>query len=190
MAVPVGKPNVQNLLIGAGVILLIIAGFFYFRSQNTSQESSLSPEEIIVQEEGAVKKTGEMVESLTEEELEALKQETESVLSSAGESTTLNSTGKISASGQAKRAYSDGKFYFQINASGLILPEKGYYYEGWLKKDEEFLSVGRLEVSANGEASLFYTVSNDKSDYNKVNVSLEPENSDPSPAEVVLEGEF
>src|SRR4030042_2379875 len=98
MAVPVGKPNVQNLLIGAGVILLVIAGFFYFRSRDVAEPTTLSPEEIIVQEEGAVKRTGELVEALSEEEVKVLKQETESVLSSAGETTALKTVAEIRAS--------------------------------------------------------------------------------------------
>jgi len=60
----------------------------------------------------------------------------------------------------------------------------------WLNKDDDYFPVGRLEVDNQGQAELYYTASVDKPGYNKVLVTLEPEDDNPAPAEHVLEGEF
>ncbi|MFC1711083.1 anti-sigma factor [Patescibacteria group bacterium] len=191
MAEQISKPNVQNLLIGAGVILLVIAGFFYFRSKGANDEkTSLNPEEIIVQEEGIVKRTGDIIQPLTEEERKQLQEEVDGVLSASGDMLTLMDSSAGGASGEAKRAFSDGKFYFKLTASGLSSVEKGYYYESWLEKDEKNISTGRVEVDSMGNGELYYTVSVDRSEYPKVFVSIEPEDGNPAPADKILEGEF
>lgn len=57
MAKDTNEVKIQNLVIGLGVILLIIAGVFYFRSKNSQEMTpSPTPEEILVQQEGTVKK--------------------------------------------------------------------------------------------------------------------------------------
>ena len=184
------KFNIQNLLIGAGVILVIVAGFYYFKSQNKEEETVPPAEEIIVQEEGLVKKTGEIVEPLTEDELTALKEEVNNVLSSAGESISLSDLVSSGMTATAKRAFSDGKFYYQIEAIGLKPVEKGYYYESWLQKDGENLSTGRVSVDETGKGSVFYTASVDRSEYTRALISLEPEDGNPEPAGLLLEGSF
>lgn len=185
------KFDLQNILIGAGVIFLIIAGYFYNRSKgNQGEVSNLPIEEVIVQEEGTVKKTGEVVQPLTDEELEQLKEEVDGVLLTGGETVELQDVAGLGAAGQAKRAFSDGKYYFKVTALGFGLAEKGYYYEAWLKKDDDYFSTGRLTVDVSGEGYLYYTASADKSEYSKAVVTLEPEDGNPEPASPILEGSF
>jgi len=185
------EPKMQNLLIGLGVILIVIAGIFYFKSKNTV-EPTPSPlaEEVLVQEEGAVKKTGEVVQPLSDEEIVKMREEVDSVLSSAGEAVSFKNVAGTAAWGEAKRAFSDGKFYHRLTVTGLTLPGKGYYYEGWLGKEDSYFSTGRLEVNVNGQGVLYYTTSVDKSSDNQVLLTLEPEDGNPLPATHVLEGQF
>jgi len=187
----VQKPNlIRNLFLSAGVILLIIAANSYFKNKKTEKvESFLTPEEIILQEEGAVRKTGEEEEILSEEEIKQIREEVNGVLSAGGEIISLNDTVDIGSEGEVKTAFSDGKFYCKITASGLRIAEKGYYYEGWLK-NEDNLSIGRMEVNLFGEGVLYYTASIDRSDYDQVMITLEPEDGDEEPAIKILEGNF
>ena len=186
----VQRPNlVRNLLLAMGIILLVIAGSSYFKNRKVEPEPTSLPEEIIVQEEGAVKKTDEGEQVLSEEEVRQLREEVDGVLSAGGKTASLNDIVDTGARGEAKTAFSDGKFYCKMTASGLKAVEKGYYYEGWLK-NEDNLSIGRMEVNLFGEGVLYYTASIDRSDYGKVVLTLEPEDGDPEPGKAVLEGSF
>ncbi len=91
---------------------------------------------------------------------------------------------------RAKRAFSNGKFFYKLTAAGLKLVDKGFYYEGWLEKDGNNLSVGRLELDTAGNGVLYYTASQDRSDYNRTVITLEPEDGNPEPATPILEGNF
>jgi len=77
-----------------------------------------------------------------------------------------------------------------MTASHLNAVDKGYYYEGWLQKDGENMSIGRMEVNGYGEGMLYYTASVDRLDYNQVALTLEPEDGNPVPATYILVGEF
>jgi len=184
------EDKVRNLLIGLGIILIVLAGYFYFTSQKTEETSSLSPEEIIVQEEGTVKKTGEMTEPLTEEEVRKMREEIDSVLSTAGETADLKDVVGEQANGQAQRAFSDGKFYYKLTAFNLRPSAKGYYYQSWLEKNGQYLSTGRVEVGADNQGIVYYSSSTDRSDYSRALITLEPEDGNPAPATTVLEGSF
>jgi len=187
----VQKPSlIRNLLISIGVILLIIAANSYFKNKKIEKvNSSLMPEEIIFQEEGAVRKTGEEEEVLSEEEISRVKEEIDSVLSTGGETINLNDVFGSGADGKIETGFSDGKFYCKITAFGLRAVEKGYYYEGWLK-NEENLSIGRMEVNLFNEGVLYYTASINRSDYDQVMITLEPEDGNEEPARKILEGNF
>lgn len=191
MAAQGQNSETRNLLIGLGVILLVVAIFFYLRSQKTGEISQTpTPEEIIVQEEGVVKRNGGMVQPLTDEEVKAMKDEVDNILSQAGTAASLKDVGNTGTWGEAKSAFSDGKYYFKLVASGLKIIEKGYYYEGWLGKEGQYISIGRVEVSEKGEGLLYYTSSEDKTSYNQVLVTTEPEDGNLAPATHLLEGQF
>ena len=186
----VQRPNlVRNLLLAAGVILLVIAGSSYFKTRKVEPEPTPLPEEIIVQEEGVIKKTDEGEQALSEEEIGQLREEVDGVLSTGGKTASLNDVADTGARGEAKTAFSDGKFYCKMTASSLKAVEKGYYYEGWLKNEDD-LSIGRMKVNLFGEGVLYYTASIDRSDYGKVVLTLEPEDGNEEPGEKVLEGTF
>jgi len=188
------KSQLQNILTGLGILLLILAAYLYLKPGNKEQQqqTDVSPEEVLVQEEGVVKKNGEEVETMSEEDVKKMQEEVDAVISTGGEKTDLKAVEEIDAllSGQAERAFSDGKFYFKLTAQNLEMAGKGYYYQGWFKKDDQYLSAGRIKVDIEGNGELYYTASVDRSDYGTVLVTLEPEDGDQSPAQVVLEGSY
>lgn len=187
------KKDKQTILIGLGVFLLVIASFFYLKTKKvtkTKPSSSPVPEEIIVQKNGTVKKNGQIVQPVDKETMERTKKEIDSVLSLTGEKAELKSVIGGQIRGEAKRAFSDGKFYYRALISGLNLTEKGFYYESWLKKKDEFISTGRVEVNNLGKGFVYYTVSANRSDYSEAIITLEPEDGNPAPAKHILEGEF
>ena len=72
-------------------------------------------------------------------------------------------------------------------------PPEGYFYEGWLVRSRpfDFFSTGEFIQHVDDlKWYLVYESDDDKRDYNKVIVTLEPSNNDPAPAEHVLEGVF
>lgn len=180
----------SNVFLGLGIILLVLAGIFYLRGRKAESQLPLKLEETLVQQEGAVRKSGEEVEVLTEEELKLLRMEIDGVLDVSGETVVLEDKIGAGIQGEAKRAFSDGKFYFRMETSGLIMPEKGYFYEGWLQKESDYLSLGRMEVGIAGEGRLYYTVSEDRFDYDQVLLTLEPEDGNQAPAKVIMQGLF
>lgn len=190
MAKDTNEVKIQNLVIGLGVILLIIAGVFYFRSKNSQEMTpSPTPEEILVQQEGTVKKTGEIVQPLTEEEIKTLHAEIDTALADV-EAINLKDTIENSAKAEAKKLFINDKFYYKLTATGLKLVDKGYYYEGWLVKDDQYLSLGRLAIDESGNGSLYYTSSVDRSDYLKTVITLEPEDGNSAPGNQILEGSW
>lgn len=90
-------------------------------------------------------------------------------------------------SGLATRKWQNGKFTHTILAD-LPEPPKGEYYEGWLSKDDQFVSTGKLRV-AKGGYLLEFNSSKNYSDYPKVAVTLEKIN-DQKPETRILEGSF
>ncbi len=191
MATQMPEFKIQNILIGFGIIVLIVGGVIYLRSKSNKEvRPSPSPEEVIVQQQQTVKKTGDTTQPLTEQEIQQLREEVNNVLSGGGQSITLADVSGGQASGEAKRAFSNGKFYYKLTATGLKLVEKGFYYEGWLEKNGNYLSVGRLELDVTGNGILYYTASQDHSDYNRTVITLEPEDGNLEPATPVLEGSF
>lgn len=180
----------SNVFLGLGIILLVLAGIFYLRGRKAETQLPLKLEETLIQQEGAVRKSGEEVEVLSEAELAQIKAEVDGVLETSGETVTLEDQIGAGIQGEAKRAFSDGRFYFRIETSGLILPEKGYFYEGWLQQESDYLSLGRMEVSMAGTARLYYTASEDRSLYDQVLLTLEPEDGNQAPAKVMMRAIF
>jgi len=165
-------------------------GIFYFKAKKEEVEPLPIVEEIIVQEEGVVKKREEGIEAMSEEEVRKMREEVDGVLSTRAQRAELKDVAGGQAEGEARKAFSDGKFYYKVTTSGLRGGEKGYYYQGWLKKGDNYLSTGRMELNLFGEGVLYYTASVDRSDYPKVIVTLEPEDGNEEPAKAVLEGTF
>ncbi|NMB57109.1 hypothetical protein GYA19_04185 [Candidatus Beckwithbacteria bacterium] len=178
------------LIIGA-IALVLIIGFFWNKNNNPqTQEGENVPEseEIIVQQDGQlVKKTGDVVQVLSQEEKEAKKQEIDTNLIDAT-SRQLKAEPNQIGSGNYKSIYKDGNFYEKIELTGMEPLQKGYYYEAWLKKSEgidQTISIGRVEM--NGDSGeLLYSSKDDKSSYNQVLITREIEDGNQAMGEIVL----
>lgn len=106
--------------------------------------------------------------------------------------TVLLGIGDFHGSGTASSQFVDGKFQHVIVAS-LPSPPEGYAYEGWLirSKPFDFFSTGRLIQHADDlKWYLLLELAEDRRDYKKVVVTLEPSDANPAPADHVLEGVF
>ncbi|HCC23081.1 TPA: hypothetical protein DF272_02785 [Candidatus Falkowbacteria bacterium] len=94
--------------------------------------------------------------------------------------------------GEAWLTIVKGVEYHKVEAHSLPALAGGYFYEGWLvnPKSAEFFSTGKMRDLGAGEFYLEYQTTNYKDGYTKVVITLEPNDSDPSPAAHILEGEF
>lgn len=104
----------------------------------------------------------------------------------------LSAVGNSHAEGAATSDYVDGTFRHLVVAT-LPDPPEGYFYEGWLVRSRpfDFFSTGEFIQHVDDlKWYLVYESEDDKRDYNKVIVTLEPNDGDPAPAEHVLEGVF
>ena len=107
------------------------------------------------------------------------------------EKTTLTDVAGGNTSGEAARVFTDGKFYHRVTAENLKQPGKGYFYEGWLiNGGGQYFSTGPMEVYENGNGLLDYASLENKSEYNKVVITYEPDDGNPEPATHILEGSF
>jgi hypothetical protein len=89
--------------------------------------------------------------------------------------------------GVATRKFTNGEFELTILAD-LPTPQAGYFYQGWIKKDSDYVSVGKLEL-AKGGYLLDFSSDTNYSDYNSVIVTSEKVN-DKNPETHLLEGSF
>lgn len=95
-------------------------------------------------------------------------------------------------SGVATSQFVRGAFQHVVVAT-LSSPPEGYAYEGWLirSKPFDFFSTGRLIQHADDlKWYLLWELNEDRSDYKKVVVTLEPNDNNPAPGDHVLEGVF
>jgi len=179
--------NPRNLMIAAGIVMLLIAAWLYIRP--AEKEEPLPTEELFIQEEGAVKKSGDETETLSEEEVAEMKEEINSVLQTNGQTAELKDVNATGAQAQAARAFSDSSFYFKMTAQNLHSAPKGYFYEGWLRSGDEYISLGRVKME-DGKGEVYYKATTDRTDYSKAQITLEPDDGNKAPAKVILEGEF
>ncbi len=94
------------------------------------------------------------------------------------------------ASGTAWTTQKNGKTYHRVVAKDMPVLEAGYFYEGWLVKNPalgQFFSTGEMTQEASGEWLLEYTHDSDVTDYEKVVITLEPNDGDPAPAAHIIE---
>ena len=162
----------RETIIGAAVIILILVSVYYFfnRSQKGPEEN-LSLEKMPVTEE--LEKGFEA--GLGIEVPEGV------------EKTTLADVTGGAGTGMATRKFEKGVFEHTVMAS-LPEPGAGQYYEGWLTRDGEFFSTGKME-SMKGGWYLEYSSNKDYPDYNRVVITLE-EKDDSQPEKHLLEGSF
>ena len=93
------------------------------------------------------------------------------------------------ATGIAMSGYNDGAYTLSASFAGLIEPQNGDYYEGWIVKQEpfEFLSTGRVE-KLGGVYSNLYKSQTDLMEYSFYVLTIEPNDMDPAPGVHILEG--
>ncbi len=94
------------------------------------------------------------------------------------------------ASGNAKARLSDGKYTLVAHFENLVDPGEGYFYEGWIVRETNGLSVistGKAEKH-NGRYVNVYETSEDLSDHLFYVLTIEPDDGDPAPADHVVEG--
>ena len=85
------------------------------------------------------------------------------------------------------RKFTQGKYEYNLLAS-LPETEDGKFYQVWLSRQNDQISVGKLEEEKGGWI-LNFTTGEDKADYNRVTVTRETKD-DNQPEEKILEGEF
>lgn len=92
--------------------------------------------------------------------------------------------------GLAYTQYEGGLFTLIAKMGGLPEPAEGYFYEGWLVRRGEDLSVvstGKAVTSGVWFGNVFLS-STDLSDHDFFVLTLEPDDGNPAPAEHILEG--
>lgn len=162
----------RETIIGAGVVILIlVSGYYFFTRYQKGEVTSLPVEKIPVTqdlEKGFEAGMGiEVPEGI--------------------EKTTLTDVSGAAGTGMATRKFEKGVFEHTAMAS-LPEPGVGKYYEGWLVRDGDFFSTGKMK-EIKGGWYLELSVDKDYSDYNQVVVTLE-EKDDSQPEKHILEGSF
>lgn len=161
--------------IGLAVVLVIVGGFLLLR--NRQPAGKIDDKEA----------TGEGVE-IEERASEFAKQMGISIPSDVQKAQLKDVTGGT-GTGLATRKYANGTFTHSVLA-GLADPEPGYWYEGWLVRNEplDVVYTGKLRMAKGGWV-LDYTGTQDLSDHSKVVVTREKVD-DRKPETHVLEGNF
>jgi hypothetical protein len=157
--------NKRDIVIGL-VVLMLLVGIVFWLRRRTKQPTLKLP-------------SPSVEEKLEESFKIEIPEDVEKVV--------LNDIAGSNASGIATRKFENGRFVHAILAD---LPDlkKGSFYQGWLVKEEEFVSTGRMRV-AKGGYLLEFKSGTDYSDYKKVVVTRE-KLLDNTPEEHVLEGNF
>jgi hypothetical protein len=178
----------KQWMIIAAVAALLIGSYMWNRNKATQDNGETIPpvEEIITQEDGTVvKKTGELIEEISEEEAAVKKFEIEDKVKDV-EAIALQVSENGQGSGFSASTFEGDTYYQKITATNLKPLEKGYYYEAWLEKEDGAkISIGRLEMISLNEGRLLYQAKEDRTNY-QVLVSHEAEDGDASIGEVVL----
>ncbi len=156
----------RDIVIGF-IILAALAGFIYFRSRREAPEELQVPQTLSVEDQLEQAFGFDIPEDVDKAELKDV-------------------TGG-NATGIATRKVDAGKFAHTVLAD-LPDPESGTFYEGWLVKDDNVISTGRLRVAKGGYLLEFQSAT-DYSEYNNVVITLEKV-ADSVPEKHILEGSF
>lgn len=172
-----------------GIIIVIVAFFGYFLSRdevNPNQEilDALPDAAFEASMEGNPT-LDSTAGSMSEEEMVDFDENVRVDISGA----ILDVTGGTAA-GSASAVYRE-KTGYMLGATVSDLPEleEGYFYEGWIVRQEpfDFISTGELTVHGDGFGN-YYTSDNNYLTHNMYIITLEPRDGDPAPAEHVVEG--
>jgi hypothetical protein len=117
---------------------------------------------------------------------------TEVLISEGALETALDPVVGNHGSGVATSDMADGRFQ-HVAVATLPYPPEGYFYEGWLIRSRpfDFFSTGVFIQHADDlKWYLVWDSPEDKRDFKKVIVTLEPDDGDEAPSEHVLEGAY
>jgi hypothetical protein len=160
--------KIRDVAIGLSVLVLLIAAALIIRRVKNAKIQSVP-----IPTPGFQQDLGEKFPGLT--------------IPSNADKTSLTDVSGGTGAGETFRTYQDGKFALTI-AADLPTPQAGYFYQGWIKKDSDYVSVGKLEL-AKGGYLLDFSSDTNYSDYNSVIVTSEKVN-DKNPETHLLEGSF
>lgn len=158
--------NKQDILVGV-VILAVLGAVIYFWQRPEPPEELRVPQTLSIEDQIEETFKLEIPEDVDKAELKDV-------------------TGGT-ATGLATRKFEEGRFIHTVLAD-LPDPEAGKFYEGWLVKDDEVISTGRLRL-AKGGYLLEFQSSTDYSDHAGVVITLETV-ADTTPEKHILEGSF
>ena len=104
-------------------------------------------------------------------------------------SSNLSSPGNPNASGIVQAGFADGKYRLVAAFNGIPDPKAGYFYAGWLRKENsaDAVSTGKVE-KINGIYSNLLQVDQDLSEYSIYTLTLQPEGNEEQTGDTVLEG--
>ncbi|MDP2685459.1 MAG: hypothetical protein Q8P20_10615 [bacterium] len=93
------------------------------------------------------------------------------------------------ATGLAKAGYSDGTYNLSASFAGLIEPQNGDFYEGWIVRVDpfDFISTGKLE-KLGGIYSNLHKSDNNLMDHDFYVLTIEPDDGNSAPGVHILEG--
>lgn len=175
----------KRVIIGSALVLAVVVGGFLLVNRNQQKEEAVSPEITL---EPSEQLTTELVPPMSEAEKQAIE---DAFAKEGAEMTLLKDVSGLAGAGvgTAWRQYDGTKFYHKIDANNLTMPDKGFFYEGWLVGSSGFFSTGRLAVIS-GRGTLYYSTESDQTGFRGVVVTLEEEDGNPAPADHILEGSF
>jgi hypothetical protein len=162
----------RETIIGAVVVVLILIGAYFFFSRYQRGKVAPPPAEKV---------------PVAEELEEGFEAGMGIEVPEGVEKTTLTDVTGGAGRGMATRKFEKGVFEHTVMAS-LPEPGAGKYYEGWLVRNGEILSTGKMKEMKGGWY-LEFSADRDYSDYNQVVVTLE-EKDDRQPEKHILEGRF
>lgn len=131
-----------------------------------------------------------VLDAQVETEANIAQQTTSVAISEDALETTLAAVSETRGSGVATSDFVDGRFQHVIVAT-LPDPSEGFFYEGWLirSKPFDFFSTGALIQHADDlKWYLVWESDRDARDFNKVIVTLEPDDGNQAPDIHILEG--
>ena len=173
----------KRVIIGSVLVLAVVAGGFLLINRNQQKEEAVSPEITL---EPTQQITTELVPPMSQAEKQAID---DAFAKEGAEMTLLKDVSGGQAVGTAWRQYDGAKFYHKIDTNNLTMPDKGFFYEGWLVGESGFFSTGRLAV-VSGRGMLYYTAAEDKTGFGGVVVTLEEEDGNAAPGKQILEANF
>ncbi|OGM11980.1 hypothetical protein A2Z22_04845 [Candidatus Woesebacteria bacterium RBG_16_34_12] len=157
----------KDIVFGLVIILILTAVVYYWKKPPAVEQDLVVPQTLSVEDEIEEKFKIQIPEDVEKAELKDV---------SGGD-----------GSGIATRKFAEGEFSHTILVD-LPDPEGIRFYEGWLVKDNETVSTGKLNL-AKGGYLLEFQSDTDYTSFNQVVVTLE-EKLDKTSEKHILEGSF